>query len=190
VRRREVPPLPRSCLSRGRASQTGFRRGSLCRHEGLPSRGGSAVSQPPPTTDAAGTVLGACLSRRGRGRALRVIVALIALHSLALGSLLLFAPRFALELTGFGEPAGVFFPTQSGLFLLILAVCYLLALREPVLLVVVLLSKACAVAFLVVHAAFLGGPPVLWLAALGDGAMLTAALAALARAPAAPSRGE
>ena len=67
-----------------------------------------------------------------------------------------------------------FFPSQSGLFLVILGACYLRALAEPGFVVTILLSKACAVGFLLVHVVFLGAPPIMWAAAAGDAGMLVA----------------
>lgn len=104
----------------------------------------------------------------------RPAVLLVGLHSCVLGLLMLLAPRFTLGLMGYGDPGDLFFPSQSGIFLLILGVCYLLALREPALVTVILVSKAMAVAFLVAHAAFLGAPPVIAAAAAGDAGMLAA----------------
>ncbi len=119
----------------------------------------------------------------------RLVVGLVGIHSCVLGLLLLLLPRFTLGLMGYGEPEDLFFPSQSGIFLLILGACYLLALREPALETVIVVSKGLAVVFLVVHAAFLGAPPVLWAAAAGDGAMLAAVLWTRGRRPAAPPSG-
>ena len=113
---------------------------------------------------------------------LRLVVLLVGLHSVVLGLLLLFLPLWTLGLMGFGDPGPPFFPSQAGIFLLILGVCYLLALREPALVRVIVVSKAFAVAFLAVHAAFLGAPPVIAAAAAGDAAMLAAVLWARRRA--------
>ncbi len=120
--------------------------------------------------------------RSGADRLTRTVVLLIGLHSCTLGLLMLFLPLRAPRLLGFGDPGPAFFPSQSGIFLLILGICYLEALRRPALVFVIVLSKALAVAFLVVHAAFLGAPAILWAAAAGDGTMLAAVLWALCRA--------
>lgn len=47
--------------------------------------------------------------------------------------------------------------------------------------IVILVSKAFAVAFLFVHSAFLHAPTAMWAAGAGDGAMLIALSGALAR---------
>lgn len=111
------------------------------------------------------------------------MIAFIGAYSCLLGVALLIAPRAFLRLTGFPEPNAIFFPSQAGIFLLVLGICYLLALAEPALVTVILISKGAAVIFLVVHAAVLGAPPIVWAAAAGDGAMLAALLAALRRPP-------
>lgn len=119
----------------------------------------------------------------------RLVVLLVGIHSCVLGLLMLLLPRFTLGLMGYGEPGDLFFPSQSGIFLLILGACYLLALREPALETVIVVSKALAVAFLAVHAAFLGAPPVIWAAAAGDGAMLAAVLGTRVRTQPSPPSG-
>lgn len=109
----------------------------------------------------------------------RILIGLIGVHSVVLGLGMLLWPRFFLGRLGFAGAIPIFFPSQSGIFLLILGVCYLWALSEPALVKVILLSKAGAVGFLVVHAAFLGAPPIIWAAAAGDAGMLAALGAAL-----------
>lgn len=94
---------------------------------------------------------------------------------------MLFAPRFMLWTFGFPQTIPVFFPSQSGIFLLISGVCYLLALFEPALVKVIIISKAFAVVFLFVHAAFLSSPPSIWAAWAGDTIMLTILIVALHR---------
>ncbi|OGS01380.1 MAG: hypothetical protein A3G41_06110 [Elusimicrobia bacterium RIFCSPLOWO2_12_FULL_59_9] len=114
-------------------------------------------------------------------RLVRWLILLIGLHSCALGVFVLAAPRLMLGWLGFEQPADVFFPSQGGVFLLILGLCYLLALSEPALVKIILISKSMAVVFLVIHAAFLSAPAVIWAAAAGDGGMLIALSAALLR---------
>jgi hypothetical protein len=94
---------------------------------------------------------------------------------------MLFVPRLMLRTLGFGEQSSVFFPSQSGIFLLIIGVLYLRALAEPSFVKVIVLSKALAVLFLAFHALFLGVPPIIWAAGAGDAAMLVAVILALRR---------
>lgn len=112
-------------------------------------------------------------------RLVPLLITLIGLHSLALGLLMLTLPRLMLGLLGFTGTIPIFYPSQSGIFLLILGVCYLWALAEPAFVKVILFSKAAAVAFLLVHVAFLHAPPIIWAAAAGDGGMLVALWLAL-----------
>ncbi len=109
----------------------------------------------------------------------RTLAALIGAHSCLLGVAMLVAPGTMLGLLGFGETGPPFFLSQSGIFLLILGVCYLMAVTDPAMVKVILLSKAFAVLFLFVHAGFLGAPRIIWAAGAGDLAMLLAMVAAL-----------
>lgn len=111
----------------------------------------------------------------------RLLIGLIGLHSVALGLALLGWPRAMLELLGFADSIPIFFPSQSGIFLVILGACYLRALFVPTWVTIILFSKACAVAFLLVQAAFLGAPGIIWAAAAGDATMLVALSLALFR---------
>jgi hypothetical protein len=128
-----------------------------------------------------GADAGALTRRTGADRLLAALVALIGVHSCVLGGAMLFAPLWMAHALGFEEPASPFFPSQSGIFLLVLGGCYLLALRRPALVAVIVVSKALAVPFLVIHAAFLDAPPSIWAAAAGDGSMLAALLLVLSR---------
>ncbi len=109
----------------------------------------------------------------------RTLAALIGAHSCLLGLAMLLAPRTMLGLLGFGEAGPPFFLSQSGIFLLILGICYLMAVTDPSMLKVILVSKAFAVLFLFAQAGFLGAPRIIWAAGAGDLAMLLALVAAL-----------
>lgn len=109
------------------------------------------------------------------------VIGLIGLHSCILGLAMLFAPSIMLSLLGFHDRVPVFFPSQSGIFLLVLGICYLLALIQRALVIVILVSKALAVPFLTIHAIFLDAPPLIWAADAGDALMLAAMIYAVAR---------
>lgn len=109
-------------------------------------------------------------------RLLPGLIVVVGLHSGLLGVLMLAAPETMLRLSGFPEPSSLFFAAQAGVFLLILGICYLLALRTPAFLVTILLSKACAVPFLLVQLVFFSAPPIVWAALVIDGAMLAATI--------------
>lgn len=105
---------------------------------------------------------------------LRWLILLVGVHSCVLGLLMLAEPRFLLGILGFHDPGPLFFPSQSGVFLLILGLCYLYAVLEPSYVWTIVVSKAGAVIFLFVHAAFLEAPPIIWAAGAGDATMLAA----------------
>lgn len=104
-------------------------------------------------------------------RLLQAAILLVGLHSCALGVAMLTIPRLLLVILGFPEHASIFFPSQSGIFLVICGVFYLAALREPAYAWTIVVSKALAVLFLAGHLVFGGAPPLLWLALLGDATM-------------------
>ncbi|NCO37421.1 MAG: hypothetical protein COZ06_27455 [Armatimonadetes bacterium CG_4_10_14_3_um_filter_66_18] len=112
---------------------------------------------------------------------LRGLILLIGVHSCLLGVGMLFVPRVMLRTFGFGEQTSLFFPSQSGVFLLIIGVLHLRALVKPSFVEVIVVSKALAVLFLAVHAVFLGVPPIIWAAGAGDAAMPAAVIIALRR---------
>jgi hypothetical protein len=105
------------------------------------------------------------------GRVYRWMTSAVALHSLLLGTSLLVAPVRVLGLAGWAYEGSRFFPAQSGLFLLILGVIYVVAVERPALAWVIVLSKALAVLFLVGEAVAGNCPPVVYAAAGGDAAM-------------------
>lgn len=109
------------------------------------------------------------------------LIFLVGCHSCALGLVMLFAPRFMLATFGFPASTPIFYPSQSGIFLLILGVLYLRALVVPSFVWTIFVSKALAIAFLFVHVAFLGAPSIIWAAGAGDAAMLAAVAVMLAR---------
>lgn len=114
-------------------------------------------------------------------RLLRLLIALVGVHSLVLGTAMLVATRFLLATFGFPAEGSIFFATQSGVYLVILGVLYLGALSVPPFVWSIVLSKTLAVIFLLVHAAFAGAPPIIWLAAAGDAGMLAAVVVLLLR---------
>jgi len=95
---------------------------------------------------------------------------------------MLFATDYMLRVTGFPGARPIFFPSQTGIFLFIFGIFYLLALREFAFIKTILVSKSFAVVFLTVHAVFLSAPPIIWAACVVDGGMLVALSAALVRA--------
>jgi len=108
---------------------------------------------------------------RGWQIALNLAVVAIAGHSLALGLSLLFFPRWVLQLVGWQYAGPVFWPSQAGLFLVILGVTYAWAVRLRPLLWLVIGSKVSAVVFLLLSVAWLEAPRLVALLGCGDGMM-------------------
>jgi hypothetical protein len=105
-----------------------------------------------------------------------LLIRLIALHSLAIGAVLLFATEWGLRFGGFGRADPLFFPRQAGAFHLVVALGYLLEHRRCRGVSLLVVAKSTAVVFL--GGAMLLGP-VPWslpLAAAGDAGMLLAVL--------------
>ncbi len=101
----------------------------------------------------------------------------VAAHSVALGVCLLSFPAWTLRLVGWEYAGPVFWPSQAGLFLIILGAAYGAAVRYRPLLWLLIGSKGCAFIFLMAHALWLDAPRLAVLLGAGDGAMgLTVAL--------------
>jgi hypothetical protein len=108
---------------------------------------------------------------RWRQMALRAVVLAVAAHSIGLGLSLLFFPVWALRLVGWHYAGAVFWPSQAGLFLVILGAAYAWAVRLRPLVWLVIGSKACAVLFLGASIAWLGVPRIAALLGSADGLM-------------------
>jgi hypothetical protein len=99
------------------------------------------------------------------------VLALVALHSIVLGVVMLVWPLQVLSAFGWDFVETRFYPAQSGLFLLILGLVYAAAIRVRPYVAIVVLSKAFAVAFLLVEASRGSCPPVVFLTAGIDAVM-------------------
>jgi len=114
---------------------------------------------------------------RRRVLALDLMILVVAGHSLALGLCLLSFPQWTLRAVGWEYAGEVFWPSQAGLFLIILGVAYATAVRWRPLVWLLIGSKACAIVFLSAHAFWLDAPRLAGYLGLADGAMgLTTAL--------------
>ncbi len=101
-----------------------------------------------------------------------IIILLISLHSLILGVAMLFQPARMLQLSGWEYDGPLFFPAQSGLFLLLSAGVYFASVRHRKLLWFILASKTAAVAFLLAEYLIIVDAPLsMLIAALLDGLM-------------------
>jgi len=111
------------------------------------------------------------VSLRTRTRALNLVILGVAAHSVFLGVCLLSFPTWSLKLVGWEYAGEIFWPSQAGLFLIILGVAYGTALRVRALVWLLIGSKACAVVFLLAHVIWLGAPPLAGLLGIVDGSM-------------------
>jgi hypothetical protein len=88
---------------------------------------------------------------------------------------MLFFPLSFTEFFGFKSTDTYFWQSQSGIFLTVLAIAYFLAYKElnrsRVLVHFIVISKALAVIFLMVHFILLNAPYSIGLAAAGDAFM-------------------
>ncbi len=102
----------------------------------------------------------------------QIIIGGVALHSLVLGTLMLLIPVEFLNWLGWPYRGPVFFPSQSGIYLLILGGAYLAGVRYRPFAWFLVATKAAAVIFLLSHALVETGPrPFLLQVALLDGLM-------------------
>ncbi len=109
---------------------------------------------------------------------LNLAVLAVTAHSMGLGIAFLFFPLRILRLVGWQYTGSVFWPSQAGLFLLILGVAYAATIRLPALVWLIIGSKASAFVFLLVSVLWIDAPQIVALLACGDGLMgLAVALA-------------
>jgi hypothetical protein len=111
----------------------------------------------------------------------RLLIAAVGLHSLVLGTALLVHPAWILGMAGWQYDGPLFFPAQSGIFLLILGGAYLAGIRHRPFAWLLVASKAAAVTFLLVEYALGNGPVLLLPAAVFDGLMGLAVAVAVIR---------
>jgi hypothetical protein len=109
---------------------------------------------------------------------LRVTLFLVGLHSVILGGTVYFFTVPFHQFFFSVDPDNFFFIKQSGVFLFLAGLFYLIPImdmkRYKLLIALVVFSKVTAVAFLLRNAHLTPSPPMVYLAALGDGLMATA----------------
>jgi hypothetical protein len=107
----------------------------------------------------------------GPERLERALVVLIALHSLVVGLFLTFATDWGARFGGFPSPVPLFFPRQAGAFHFVVAGVYLVEyfVYRGVLMLVI--TKSIAVAFLGIVASACPVPWVVPLSGVGDALM-------------------
>lgn len=101
----------------------------------------------------------------------RLYVVLVALHSLAIGVVLLFLTEWGLAFGGFHDVRPLFFPRQAGAFHLVVAAAYLYDHFVHGRVTVMVMTKCLAVAFLCGVWVLSPVPWLVPLSALGDGLM-------------------
>ena len=77
-------------------------------------------------------------------------VFLVALHSFMIGLVLIFATEWILDFAGWSHVSHLFFPRQSGVFHIIMAVGYFWEFRSHGTIRLILLAKGTAVVFLLI----------------------------------------
>lgn len=109
---------------------------------------------------------------------LRAVLLLVGLHSILLGMTIYFFTIPFYQIFFATEPGNIFFVKQSGVFLFLIGLFYLLPLAEAknnfFAIGLVIFSKITAVIFLLGSASLTPAPAMIHLAALGDGLMAAA----------------
>lgn len=101
----------------------------------------------------------------------RLYVLLVALHSLAIGVVLLFLTEWGLAFGGFHDVRPLFFPRQAGAFHVVVAAAYVYDLHVHGRVTVMVMTKSLAVAFLCGVSLLTTVPWLVPLSALGDAVM-------------------
>ena len=109
---------------------------------------------------------------------LRITLFLVGVHSVMFGVTIYFFTVPFHQFFFSVDPDNYFFVKQSGLFMFLMGLFYLIPVKNikhyKLLIALVVFSKVTAVAFLLKNAHLTSSPPVIYLAALGDGLMATA----------------
>ena len=101
----------------------------------------------------------------------RLVVHLIALHSVAVGLGLIFLTRWGAALGGWPEVTPLFFARQAGIFHFVVVAGYLLEYHRSGGVTFLLTTKSIAVVFLIAMTAVDGGPWLVPASAAADGLM-------------------
>jgi len=119
--------------------------------------------------------LGKLISAPRDVQSLALLIFLVGIHSLGLGIFIFFFTELFYQFFFHSQLENIFFVRQSGLFLFCLAMFYFSPLpdlkRRHRLVFVIILTKVLAVLFLVTNASHAPWPPIILLAAAGDGCM-------------------
>jgi hypothetical protein len=108
----------------------------------------------------------------------RLVVHLVALHSVAVGAGLLFLTRWGAAFGGWPDVTPLFFARQAGIFHFVAVAGYLLEYHRTGGVTFLLATKSIAVVFLLAMTAVDGGPWMVPVSAAGDALMGAAVWAA------------
>ena len=107
----------------------------------------------------------------------RILIILIALHSVIVGIMLLVFPEWAVKFAGWSGADPIFFIRQAGAFHFVLAAGYLVEYSRTQTITLLLIAKTTAFVFLVGGSVLSDTPWSVWFSGFADGAMaLTAFL--------------
>lgn len=102
------------------------------------------------------------------------ILYLVAVHSFCVGIMLIIQPRFLMSFAGYGDICQRFFPTQGGVFHIVMAVCYTMGGMRPnenrCMIYFSMIAKAIATVFLLTYYVFVSNWVIL-VSGIGDGTM-------------------
>jgi hypothetical protein len=101
----------------------------------------------------------------------RILIILIALHSIIVGVMLLVFPEWAVEFAGWSGADPIFFIRQAGAFHFVLAAGYLVEYSRTQTITLLLIAKTTAFVFLVGGSVLSDTPWSVWFSGIADGAM-------------------
>jgi hypothetical protein len=101
----------------------------------------------------------------------RLLVVLIALHSIIVGAMFMSAPQWTMRFAGWRGIDPVFFAYQAGVFHLVLATAYLIEYRRYRGVTILIVAKTIALVFLIAATLIDPLPWAVWTSGIIDGAM-------------------
>lgn len=121
---------------------------------------------------------GGLISRTWPMLALRALILMVGAHSIILGMAIYFATDSFYRIFFNAAVDNLFFVRQSGLFLILMGMFYLVPLRDPekyrIIILLTIVTKILAVVFMLANAGHTPAPGMILLAAAGDGSMALA----------------
>jgi len=103
---------------------------------------------------------------------LRIVLWMVALHSFSMGLTLIAQPTFLMKMAGFGQTCDRFFPTQGGIFHMLMAVAYLMGAvnieKYYYIIIFSIIVKATATFFLMLYCFAVDFKWIILLSGIGD----------------------